>query len=194
MNHNAAFFNTAAENPPRVLGLRLHPLQLGHLFILNCIESPFTLDVERMPDERDFLLAVMICASDQKKAQSHLKSFLLPLFFRLWLCCLARKDMVAHLVRFNEYLTTGQLMPEQKQELNAEELQSPGLWRLVAFLMGELNVSFDKVMATPVWLANALYAAHAEMKNRIKLVSERDHDLWEFAKQEDAKLLQEQRN
>lgn len=188
MNHNAAFFNTAADNPPRILNLRLRPLQLGHLYLLHCVESPFVMDVERLPSLEDFMLAVFICSADFLDSEKNIKSFWLSFFFKAWLWTIRRRDLAAHFVRFNEYLETGEMMPKQKHELGVEDLESPGVWRLLAFLMSSLHMEFYSAMKLQVWRANALYAATAEMKHGVKLASQRDDDLWEFARREDAKL------
>lgn len=193
MNHNAAFFNTAAESPPRVLRLRLRPLTLGHVYLLNCVESPFVIeDVE--VSESDFFIAVFICSQPWPEAQKSLNSGWLSWFVRIWKFFVRKKSMVRQLTRFQAYLTEGLRAPKFKRDLETDELQSPWFWRLTAFLLSEMSMTHDAAMNCRVWQANALYAAYAEMKHDLKLISQRDQDLWEFACQEDAKLEHQKRN
>lgn len=193
MNHNAAFFNTAAENPPRVLRLRLRPLTLGHIYVLNCVESPFVSEHGEIT-EADFFIAVFVCSQKWQDAERALNSRWLGSFVRVWKFFTRKKSMVRQLTRFQAYLSEGLRAPKFKNKLDAEELESPWFWRLMAFLLSEMHLSESDSMDCRVWRANALYAAYAEMKHDLKLISQRDQDLWEYAAQEDAKLAQQKRN
>lgn len=188
MNHHAAFFNTAADNPPKILHLQMRPLTLGHVYLLHCVESPFVL-LNKELGEQDLFLAALICSDDWRKGKGNIDARFFPSFLRLWSWNTRRRDRVSHLARFDEYIATGMKSAEQKISLESgEDLQSPWLWRLIAFLMCEAGMSFEASLDMKCWQANAIYVARAEMKHGLKLISERDHDLWEFARREDEKL------
>lgn len=56
------FYAAAIPEPYTILGCRLRPFSLGHLFILNRIESPFVVGSDT-PDIGDFLTAILFCSN-----------------------------------------------------------------------------------------------------------------------------------
>lgn len=141
-----------------VLGVRLPAFTVGHLLLLERIESPFAGGGQ--PDESDLIKAVWICSGSYKtRAKQLWKPFhkqLFGVFWMLWMFRKAvalkfRKGLLAREVsKLNSAVSYGQRKPADGKiyhDPNAEKTYAP----LVLILMRDLSrYSQEEILNMPV--------------------------------------------
>lgn len=189
------FIRGASIRPtgPRVLGLRLAPLTVGHLQLLLSLESPFA-GIDRDPTPDDFFTAVFVCSRPFRESDRNLSKWWLPWFFRFWAWRVKHLGLVlgVELSRFRTWFEAQVAMPEfrapPEQGLQTRSAGAPGPYIRTLFLMTVLRFNQDEALDCPVARANALYAAWADWEGRAELLHNPEFDaLWKFAEEEDRK-------
>lgn len=79
---NRAYYSAVIPEPVLVLGLPLLPLSLGHLILLNRMESAFVIGGQ--PTFQDLAVSVAICAQRYEDALASLSDPDLPTFMHRW--------------------------------------------------------------------------------------------------------------
>lgn len=177
-----------------VLGLRLRPLSVGHLWLLNDIGSPLLSGKQQ--SFRDVLVAVFICSQDASESQKNLGAWWMPLLVKLWMFKCRKLDIVAEANTFSNYLGYWLEGPETKDVEGHESSSygSPYVHRLIASCSSGLNMTPADALVMPVRTINFLLAALGEMRGTVKLWSQADQEFWEYAEEMDRKLAQQSKN
>jgi len=180
------FFSAHRYAPPRVFSYRLRPLSLGHVFLLHELESPYV-GYEGDKHISDALLLVFICSQDHISARAGLQSFWLKCFFQIWCGFLTQVAIVKGLVELEHYLADGLRSPETRRpETGCTSLESPWPYRLLVLLMSELNMSRAEALGLPVSEAWNLWCSLAEAKGEVKLRSQFERDLIDYAHRQES--------
>ncbi len=179
---DSCFFSAHRFAPERVFGYRLRPLTLGHVFLLHEIESPYV-GYEGQKRVSDALLCVFICSQAHESARAGLQSVWLRFFFRFWCFFLTQRKLLNGLVALEEYRADGLRSPEVKRSANTSRssLESPWPYRLLVLLMSELHLSRSEALSLPVIEAWNLWCSIAEAKGEVKLRSQFERDLIDYA-------------
>ena len=158
MDQNA-FYTAAIQEPFTILGLRLRPLSLGHILLMNRVGSAF-LSGDPLRYE-DLAISVFICANRYVDALSALDDPMLPRSMLRWSQKLTRTRPIDRLLRrkptpidftakaesFRDYLRQGSWHPDfhsKSDEGNAIEAPPEHLIRIK--LMRELGISETEIM------------------------------------------------
>lgn len=174
-----------------ILGLRLYPLTLGHLFLLLEYRSPFALPEKPLRIE-DLFLAIFICSHPWRKSERHLRAFWLRGFFKIWAAHVAvrRTDWERELARFRDWLKQQLGAPATKPPEgvdNSRPLGAPLPYIRLVFLTQRIGLNLDEALDTSISLANALFATWAEFEGKAELAyGPTSAALWDFARQQDA--------
>jgi hypothetical protein len=154
----------------RVLALRLQPLQLGHLFLLERLECAFPFETERA-GLADLVSGVLVCSLPWRKAEKTLRAWWLPLFMRLWEK-VTRKHPKAEAARvFQEYLTEEMTAPATKGA--GGEITAPLPFRILTMLMVDFHMTEAEAMNCEVKKAMCLWVTEGDRRQTIQLLSER---------------------
>jgi len=79
-----SYYEAALPEPFTILGLRLRPLSMGHLIILNRIGSPFVCDTEKLTGLGDLAVACLICSKTYQEGAALLSDTDLPVALYRW--------------------------------------------------------------------------------------------------------------
>lgn len=190
-------FQIGVRRQPIVFRQRLKPLTLGHLFLLEAIESPLIGQREAPLSFSDIGAAVFVCAHDHETSRRKFQSWTFPIFVRIW-SWFATGDWIARdWPVFRDYLQDGlgspMIRPIQREEGTTGVCSSPAAWVKLLFAMHILGMSRAEAMRTQIVELNTLYATWAEWSGRAELVDGGAiAELWEFARQQDEKKRQQQ--
>jgi hypothetical protein len=155
----------------RCLRLPLQPLTLGHLFLLQALDSPL-LNAGRDVERGDLLLAVAICSRPHAKAQRLLLcGWRTTLFLWWWGFRCRHVNIVNECAVFCTYLNEERAMPATVRGNSSRELLAPIEWRLYCELTAA-GMSREQVLDTPVIAAQCLWATRMEAEGKIQLVNE----------------------
>jgi len=145
--------------------------------MLGQVNSPF-LNGERGSIE-DLSVAVLICSQPWRESQRTLRKWWLPLYVWIWKHIACRKiDIRKEKNAFLEYLDGGLWFPDANEHVGkGRELKSPGLFRLIAKMCSEFNLTPDAALDMPMSFANALYAAADDLAGKIDLYGGSDAEL-----------------
>jgi hypothetical protein len=160
--------------PPEVLGLRLRPLQLGHLRLLHAVGSPFLL-----PDAKrscgDLALAVFICANDPLVVTA-MEMANREEAFREWGALVSTEDFEAAARLFDGFVADWCVEPEQWTAVGTSR-RKPGApwWQLVQVaLCSKMGVTREAAWRMPVPEALRTYAALGELNGDVEIVSDEE--------------------
>lgn len=139
-------------------------LQLGHWFLLESIGSPLVTEKEVSCD--DAIKAALICSQTYAESERSLNAWWMGIFVRYWLWRIGSKiDVIEEHQKFDVYLSAMLHCPNLQVENGKTDIPGmPWHWRLLAFLMGDMNMPERDALAMPIARANALWAADAERK------------------------------
>jgi hypothetical protein len=178
---DAVFFKAA--NPPqfRVLGAKLLPLTIGHLFLLR----KYCPDIFG-EDELSFgaiAVAAFICAHPQEKVEKLFTRRFIRATFEVWGWFCQKRDLAKERDIFTDYLAESMDPPKLWQDLSRPLItcQSPLEMRLLVVLMADFHYTELAAMSVTVAKANALWATFGELKNKFTFADERTEGLFEFA-------------
>ena len=167
---DAAFQLAARQRTHFCLGLKLHELCLGHLFLLRELDSAF-LTGERVTLPH-LVTSVFICAHPYPSAAKRLRSLLWSyLFVPLWGFKTRKMDLSQEAQTFRAYLQEERVAPKIRAEVNNDrrDFGSPFEWRLLSMLMSEFHLSYTQALAFPVAKSNCLWATLGETRDSFKL-------------------------
>lgn len=98
-----SFFRPLLPDKFRILGLELKPLSLGHVHLLEAIESPFLFGGQQ--DLEDLVAGVFICSRGWKSNLWHLKHRRLHALYEwVWQKAVGNFDVWDKKILFSEYL------------------------------------------------------------------------------------------
>lgn len=174
---------TNAPDCPIILGLRLRPLQLGHIFALENLG--LTRDLRpNITTAAELLLAIFFCSQDHDKSRAMLPRVTCRIFLRLWAWKNRKADLLAALGQFEHYLADHLAVPKTKiiygQKEKPREFASPWQWRLLAGLMQELHIDEQSALALPIWRAHRLWCAVADAKGTVNFWTDADQELFDY--------------
>ena len=150
----------------RVFGLPLVELQLGHWFLLERIGSPIaTYGTVSLDDAR---AATLVCAAPWRDSNSNLRSRWLSIGIAFWNWRTRKLNPDDECGKFSAYLDEQLACPKIISE-GYSTANSPWHWRLLVFLMSDMNMTEPAALAMTVVRANALWAANLERTGAAKV-------------------------
>jgi len=166
---------------PVVFGLRLRPLQLGHLLLLAELNSPLASgddDARFTPD--DLLAAVFVLSQDHTSSRRDLGKWWLPVFLRFWAWRVSRSNYALEQAKFLAWWKAVHELPRFKPPpaKQGREVAAPFVIQLLAFCMAHMNMSEADALSIPFRRAFCYFAAWAEIEDRASLRTPRESDLW----------------
>ena len=198
----ADYFLAAVPEPVTLLGLRLRPFSLGHVVLLNRIESAFVLGGQ--PDFNDLAASVFICSQTYSDGLASFDNPELPRFMAewaaklmgvSWLTRLGLKnpkiiDFPAKCAEFAKYIEDGSRMPTY--DYNPEEVRSmecTGIQLVKTTLLSEMNFTEAELLDRPWGLCLWDYVTLKAIKGQVR-IWEKDTiaDAQKFANELAAKL------
>lgn len=160
--------------PPEVLGLRLLPLQLGHLRLLHAVGSPFLVAGSKR-SVGDLALAVFICANDCLVVTA-LEMADREAAFAEWGALASQQDFEAAAAEFDAFLAAWCIEPEQWRA-EGERTRRAGTpwWQLVhVALCAHMGLDRAEAWHCPVPEALRSYAAIGELAGHVEVVSDEE--------------------
>jgi len=183
---DAAFKLAAKPRSHFCLGLKLHELCLGHLFLLRELDSAF---ITREPITlKDLATSAFVCAHPYPDAAKRVRSLLWQyIFVPLWGFKTRKLDYDLEAEKFYNYLKEERATPRIRADVcnDQRDFGSPFEWRLLSMLMTEFGLSYSEALAFPVAKSNCLWATLGETRDSFQLWNERDRAFWAAAKQAD---------
>ena len=172
---------TDALDPPICFGLKLHPLQIGHLFLLRELGSPlFHPDAEVTPEQ--ILLAVAACKEPHDKARRHISAWGFPWFIRGWGWVMRNADYANEVRIFRGYIESARGVPEFKVAGKSRPTDAtPDEWLLVAAIMHKFSRSWEEALSFPVYVAQHLLLALASSDCRVEILDADTEALFDMA-------------
>lgn len=160
---------------PRVLGLRMRPLSLGHVHLLDLIRSPYVRGGD--PTLSDLVLAAGICARTYKRGIRWLRWIERHPSAAAWLwrirCPLPR--LVRDSRRMRYYLDAWSAVPEHRREVSRDGQSHEGplhpWWLLLVVKLAPI-VGHDAVWDLPIPRATAYASALGELSGADTYISE----------------------
>ena len=159
------FYLAAVPEPVTLLGLRLLPLSLGHLILLNRVKSAFV--VGGPPSYEDLALSVFICSQTYQGALAAFEDPDLPRFMERWHAKLAGTsswavrlcfresslvDLPAKALAFADYLQVHTKGPSYSYAPgDCKEMECPPVQLVKVTLMKELHMT-ERDLLDRSWL------------------------------------------
>tara|TARA_X000001382_G_scaffold129259_1_gene120799 strand:+ start:438 stop:1040 length:603 start_codon:yes stop_codon:yes gene_type:complete len=172
-----------------VLGQKLKPLTLGHLFWLD------QLDCKVVTNLNDLICAILVCSDDWQKFERTASSLSLRLRLRVWQWRLSwrwRKDKAGPLNAinlFNKYLEEACTPPDVfTKGDNKGSIGTPWLYHLKTVLQSKLGYSRNEALSLKMREAVFDYYSQAELNGTIQLVSEFDREMQNLANENHERL------
>jgi hypothetical protein len=166
----AAFERALSPPVTACLGFRLRPLTVGHVLLIEraCPDMLSGKDVK----PSSLFATVLICSQPWREAEKSLGMRWLRLFAFLWGYRVRKLKFADEIDRLTRYLRDSMTPPEYMVQEDGKRMNSPWSIRLVANLMGELNMSLDAALEVPISLAHGLLIARLDAKTDIELWSD----------------------
>lgn len=189
-----AFHEAAIPEPWTILGIRLRPLSLGHIIILNRIESPFVFP-GREPAVNDLITGILLCSMTYEQGASALDDPSLPRQIRKWGRKVCRKvgwrgfiglteeiNWAEKASMFAEYLKDGMRTPDfQYDPEKAKDVEAPAHQIVKVALLSKTNLTEQEILDRPWALSIADFMTLRAMDGQIEFV---DHDELDEAKKQ----------
>ena len=167
-------FRNAVNPVPRHVCLRLplKPLTIGHLFLLQELNSPV---LSGSPcGFGDILTAVLVCAQPFDEARRMFKrNIWLSVFACYWGFRCRRQSLTDEWKKLFDYLRDEQERPPLSQLPcdQAKQLGAPWEWILLEFLRSTYRMTERQALTTPLRLANVLWATRMDTDGRVNLAT-----------------------
>jgi hypothetical protein len=166
-----------------VFGFRLLPLTVGHVFAISRLTKSVLTDAT-VP-VTDLLGAVLICADESGDAERNATAWYSGLVFRFWGLKIRRMNASVEADKFREYCDHWLARPEIVNSRGASEFGTDWHLRLLALLIGECGLTLDEALSLPVRDANELVVALGESRGQLKVWTNKQESLWQFAQEQD---------
>lgn len=183
------FFSAAIPETPTILGLRLRPLSLGHILLLNRVRSSFVTEGEPFKLE-DIFIAVLICSLPYREGCAALEDPDLEKFFTRWQRKISRRRWFskskpihwpAIIGQFRDYIEQGSRGPQYSY--NPEqfvETACPAVQVIKIILLRNTSLTEAEVLDRPwslcLWDAVTIRMmdGHVRMDDPDKLIKIRE--------------------
>lgn len=165
-----------------VMGLRMEPLSLGHLLLLDSIESGFA--DGSGGTAADLIASAFICSQPHEAASKSLRSAWGGLFMRVWGWVLRfRKfNLALEAAKFQSYVAHFKTFPKAKPANGngqARELTTPEEWRLLAMLMADFGFTERDALNCPMNRAACYWVAEGDRRGTLETFGERRSEFWD---------------
>lgn len=167
------------------LGATLQPLTLGHILLLQRLDSPF-MSAEPVTAVRLFE-AVFVCCQDHDKALANMQKRWAPWLLFFWGWCHRKTDLEQEAILFNAYLEENFAVARIKRRKHQSTPSAGAPWalRILVALMSEFHWPESVALGCQLIKANALLAAFAEARGDVQLWTQQDRDFYQWAKTQD---------
>ena len=175
-----------AESGATVLGLRLAPLTIGHVYLLAELRSPIVTGEDGADPLGELGLACIACASDVATARQDIKRLLGAQGWRArrasrkWATHCAKMDFHIEAEKFREWFTEQVDGPRQKRDLSksgGNTLSAPWWINLIANIGGEFGWEPDTIKALTVREAKQLLSARLESSGSAEFTTQEEEEL-----------------
>lgn len=173
---DAAYFLAAVPEPVTCLGVRLKPLTLGHVILLNRFECAFA--TGEQPGFSDLILGLVICSRDYHSALKFLNSRRAKLLlkwwgFKTWLAVKAGHNLAMSLIQFRRYYQSSDKLPEfEIEEKDGKAVSMPFVLSVKLALQSKLGHSESEALNKPWGMALHEYMAERTLRGELRILSE----------------------
>lgn len=178
------FKNAILPLEPDVLGVRLLPLSLGHVYILMAVDSPFA--VGGKPHLGNLSFAVQVCSRTFEDAQKWLHSETLIADVAKWGKSCRKMDFGAESKKFEEYIAQSTQMPERLSSSPGGGKGVKHPWPLIIAVSLFKHIGESRSWNMPMGMAVAYWSALAETQGDDSLCDDTYYEMVERAKAEAA--------
>ena len=165
---------------PSALGLRLVPVTLGHLFLLqDC-----GVELDEMSDADGLMMAAFICSQPHSESRKDLGKWWIDWFWKRWGKKAAKMDIGKELAAFQDWFN-GQLkgpITKSKNQGSGDDFAAPLHFSLLALAMGRLNMSRAEALDCTVGELRKLIVAIGEAEGVIRPWTNKDERLLEMSR------------
>lgn len=174
---------TPSESGAQVLGLRLAPLTIGHVYLLAELRSPIVTGEDGADPIGELGLACIACASDVATARRDIQQLLGGTGWRArraarrWAKHCAQMDFAAEAEKFRTWFAEQVSGPRQKRDTASESghaISAPWWINLTANLCGEFGWRDDYAMTLTVRHAKQLISARLECNSGVQFTTAAD--------------------
>jgi hypothetical protein len=146
------FFKAFIPVPCRILGVKLRPISIGSLIILNHSQSPFTCG--GLPSITDLMAAVFICSQTFKDALEGLDDPKFPKFISRWSRKAGKFDFSEKVKLFSDYMKDGTEKPVYDwDDSNTFSINAPGIEVLYNWLLANTTLTETEILDRPFALS-----------------------------------------
>lgn len=169
----SAYARAAIPDPYRILGLRLRPLSLGHLLLLQRFNCAFLADLPTTVTKADLLLGVLICSMRPDAFLDFLESRGFVRAVAEWGKKIKKFDFAAKAELFRQYLSTALQEPEY---IALQPGSDEGDWvqSLKLTLTTRLGYTDAEAWELPISKALAEYYKLAEAEGLLRVLTPED--------------------
>jgi len=168
------------QREPSALGVRLAPVTLGHLYLLD--DCGIDMGAEWSP--ADSMLAVFICSNPAEKARAYLGKWWIGRYFKLWGWVNRKRDWLPELEAFREWFGEQLAGPitKSKSQRSSDDHAAPFRLNLLSCAMGRLHLNRAEALSMTVRELRQLIVAHGEAEGVITPWTEKDERLDQMAR------------
>ena len=179
--YQTVFRNALVSFCPEVLRVQLKPLCCAHMFILQCIDSPYVVDGTSEATVEDLSNAVDICSRTWEDNLDKLNNPIADdAVAKKWGKACRKMDFSAESKKFQTYLLEHLATPRTKQS-SGESCRNPWPLMIVATLMERVSESRSWNMPMP--LARSYLSAIQEINGDKTLMTDEEIVVFDRAKQ-----------
>lgn len=158
-----AWFND--DKPHTAFKLRLCPLELGHLFILRTLQSPYLVDSEiQLATRYDAMIFAFVTCSNYERANKRMASPLFSFWLKLYRMIARKCDLKSEHDRImafvkDQFQTLD--MAYEKRSASSWVSETPHEYSLLCSAITELNMSIEEAMKTPIRMLSNIIAVRS---------------------------------
>lgn len=171
----AAWFNDDTEHV--AFRLKLHPIELGHLFLLRDFQSPYLIDSGySTATKHDAMLFAFVMCSNYERALARLASPLSGFWMRVyrWISRKCDFDVEnAKIVAFTQDQHQHLKMAFHMSDSNKWDSEAPLEYSLLTSSMTELNMSRHEAFRTPIRMLQNMLAIRATQTGPASILTEK---------------------
>ena len=167
----------------------MEPLTLGHLMLLDSLESPALSAPENLSE---LALRVFVCSQRWETSRRDLDRWWAPAFFAFWARRLLwrKADIITESERWHAYIRDNAVGPEvlsKKDSKAPTSYGSPFHYQVASVAMSRLKMTWEESIRVPILRIKCLMTALGELDGSVKLWTPQQEELWRVAQEEDAK-------